>query len=94
MYYTWYKYFSLIVQYIFMTPWHPVNKLEWYSVIILSAHISGIANNAVSFLGVVIILNSKESYNIYLSANASTFWIAVFILGNLFWARDIYKSLK
>ena len=49
-----------------MTPWCPVNKLEWYKVIILSAHVSGIANNAVSFLGVVTSLNNKES-NIYLT---------------------------
>ena len=51
---------------------------------ILSAHISGKANNAVSFSGVVTILNNKESSKIYFSANVSTFQIAVFILGNLF----------
>ena len=42
------------------------------------------ANNAVSFSGVVIILNNKESNGIYLSANASTFQIAVLVLGNSF----------
>ena len=31
-----------------MTPWCPTNKFEWYKVIILSAHISGIGNNVVS----------------------------------------------
>ena len=48
-----------------MTPWCPVNKFEWYKVIILSAHISGIANNAVSLPGIVVNLNSKESNIIY-----------------------------
>ena len=64
------------------------------SVIILSVHISGVTNTAVSFSGVVIILNNNESNNIYLSANISTLQIAVFILGNLFWAKYRYKSLK
>ena len=53
-------------------------------MIILSAHISGIANNAVSFSGVVTILNNKESSKIYLSASVSTFQIPVFVLGNVF----------
>ena len=42
------------------------------------------ANNVVSFSGVVIILNNKESNRIYFSANTSTFQIAVLVLGNLF----------
>ena len=74
-----------------MTPWCPANRLEWEQEIILSAHISGIANNAASFSGVETILNSKEFSNIYFSANASNFWIAVLVLGNLFWA--IYRQI-
>ena len=48
------KNLSPIVKYVFITPWCPVNRLERYSVIILLAHISDIANSAVSFSGVVI----------------------------------------
>ena len=70
-----------------MTPWCPANRLEWYSVIILSMHISGIASNAVSFSGVVTILDNNESNSIYFSAKIPTFWIAVLLLGTLFWAR-------
>ena len=47
-------------------------------------HISGTANNAVSFSGVVTILNNKESSNIYFSANVSALQIAILVLGNLF----------
>ena len=47
-------------------------------------HISGIANNAISFSGVVTIINNKESNKIYLSPNFPTFQIADFILGDLF----------
>ena len=61
-----------------------MNRLEWYSRIILSAHISGMANNAVPFFGVVTNLNNNESSNIYFSASISTLQIAVFVLGNLF----------
>ena len=49
------------------------NRLECNSVIILSAHTSGIANNAVYFSSVVIILNNTESNNINFSASISTF---------------------
>ena len=66
-----------------------MNRLERYSVIILLAHISGIANSAVSFSGVVISLNNKESSSIYFSANILTLQIAVFVLGNLFQARNL-----
>ena len=66
----------------------PTNKLEWYKAIILSAHVSEIANNAVSFLGVVISLNNKESNNIYFLLMFLTFCIANLVLGNLF--CDIY----
>ena len=52
------------------------------------------ANNAISFSGMVTILNNKESSNTYFSANVSTFQIAVFGLGNLFQAKYRYKSLK
>ena len=38
---------SPIVKYGFITPWCLEYKVEWYSVIIILAHISGIANNAV-----------------------------------------------
>ena len=51
---------------------------------ILSAPISGIANNAVSFSGIVISLNSSESNKTYLSASASILCIALFELSNLF----------
>ena len=52
------------------------------------------ANNAVSFYGVLIILNSKESGNKYFSANVSTFQIVNLLLGNLFCARYRLMSLK
>ena len=65
-----------------MTPWCPANKLEWYKVIILLAHISGTARTAVSFSGVI--LNNSESNRMYLSANVSTFLIAALEVGNLF----------
>ena len=70
-----------------MTPWCPANKFEWYKVIILSAHISGIANNVVSLPSIVVNLNSKESNIIYFSASASTLFIAAFLTGNLFCAK-------
>ena len=60
----------------------------------LYAHISGIANSADSFSGVVTNLNNNESSKMYFSANISTLQIAFFVLGNLFWARYRYKSLK
>ena len=47
-------------------------------------HISNIANTAVSFSGVDIILNNNKSNNIYFSTKASTFLIAGLVLGNLF----------
>ena len=72
----------------------PENKLKWYKLIILSTYVSGITSNAVSFSHVVTNLNNNESNNIYLSANVSTFLIAVFVLGNVFCARYKYKSLK
>ena len=58
-----------------MTPWCPLNKLEWYKVIILLAYVSGTARTAVSFSGVI--LNNREFNRMYLSANLSTFLIAV-----------------
>ena len=61
---------------------------------ILSAHISGIANNAVSFSGIVISLNSIEYNKTYLSASVSTLHIALFDFGNLFCANYWYISLK
>ena len=44
----------LIVKYVFMTPWCPANKLEWYKVMILSVHVSGTARTAVSFPGEIL----------------------------------------
>ena len=83
-----------MVRKVLITHWCPANRLEWYSVIILSAQNSGIANNAVSFSGVVTILNSKESSNRYFSANASTFQIGNLVLDNLFCARYRKMSFK
>ena len=76
------KNLSLIVKFVLMTPWYPANKLEWYTVMILSAHISGTARSAVSFSGVI--LNNSESNRIYLSVNISTCLIAALEVGNLF----------
>ena len=73
-------------------PWCPANKLEWYKVIILSAHISSIANTAVSLSVVDVILNNNESNNIYFSAKASILLIAALELGSLFWAKYKYIS--
>ena len=73
-----------------MTHWCPTNKLEWYRVIILSVQISGIANIAVSFSGVGVILNNNESNH---SARVSTFLIAALELGNLFLLPDTDKCL-
>ena len=51
---------------------------------ILSAHISGTANSAVSLSGVVTSLKNKESSKMNLAAKFSTFHITLFFLGNLF----------
>ena len=40
---------SLIVKYVLILPWCPANKLESYSVIILSTHASGTVRTTVSF---------------------------------------------
>ena len=55
----------LIVKYVLIMPCCPMNRLECYKVIILSVHVSGIANTAVSLSGVDIILNNNESNNKY-----------------------------
>ena len=55
------KNLSLIVRYVFITPWCPANKLVWYSAMILSAHISGMANSTLSLSGVVTNLKNNES---------------------------------
>ena len=83
-----------IIRYVFITPWCPTEGLDWWSVIILSMHISGIANNAVSFSGVVVSLNNNESNNIHLFASTSTLHIALLELCNLFCVKYKYKSLK
>ena len=74
----------LIVRYVLITPWCPANRLELYSAIILFAHISGMANTAVSLSGVDTIFNNNESNQMYFSASTSTFLITVLELGNLF----------
>ena len=71
----------LIVKYVFMTPWCPANRLEWYSYD-LSAQVSRTARTAVSFSGVI--LNNRESSRMNLSANISTFLIAALEVSNLF----------
>ena len=76
------KNLSLIVIYVFVTPWCPANRLELYRVMILSVHVSGTARTTVSFSGVI--LNKWESNRMYLAANVSTFLIAVLEVGNLF----------
>ena len=83
-----------MVRYVLITPWCPMNKLEWYKAMILSAHISGMANTATSFSGVTIILNNIKSNNIYFSANASTFLISTLELGKMLWDKYRYISLK
>ena len=60
-------------------------------VIILSVHISGIANIAVSFSGLEVILNRSESNRMCHSAIVSTFVIAALELGIYFVPdTDIY----
>ena len=61
---------------------------------VLSAHISGMANSEVSLSCVVTNLNSRESNRINLSAKFSTLCIAPLLLSNLFCVRYLYKSLK
>ena len=56
-------------------------------------HTSRIANTAASLSGVVTNLNIKESSRTKLSAKVSTFF-ADLLLGNLFYKRNRYKSLK
>ena len=51
--------------------------------IILSTHVSGIANTAISLSGVINILNSSESNSIYFSANALAILIPTLELVNL-----------
>ena len=72
----------------------PANRLAWYNAIILSTHILGIANSAVSLSGVVTNLNNNESNKVKFSANVSTFFMENLLLGNLFWDKNIYRSLK
>ena len=61
---------------------------------ILSAHISGMANTAASLSGVTVILNNNESNRIYSSANTSTFLMPTLELGKMLWDRYRYMSLK
>ena len=68
-----------------MTPWCPSNKVEWYKVIILLAHISETARTDISLCGVI--LHKSESNRQYLPAYISTFLIAALDVGNLFCAK-------
>ena len=52
------------------------------------------AKTAVSFSGVDVTLNNNESHKIYFLDSISTFLIAALELGNLFWAKHKYMSLK
>ena len=52
------------------------------------------ANTAVSFPGFDTILNNSGSINMYFSTSASIFLIADLVLGNLFWPKYKYMSLK
>ena len=76
MYYTWYKNLSTRVKYVLIASSCPANRFEWYNGVILYAHVSGTASNAV-FLHVLFFnLNSDESNKMPLSAKASTFlWL-------------------
>ena len=60
---------------------------------ILSMHISGIANTAASLSGVVTDLNIKESNRTKLSVNVSTFFMDDPLLCNLFRDRGINIGL-
>ena len=73
-----------------MRPWFPANRLEWYRVMVLSAHVSGTARIADSFFGAI--LNNRESNRIYLSANISTFLNATLEVG-IFSETSIDKYL-
>ena len=86
------KNLSLIVKYVFMIPWSPVNKLELYRVMILSTHASGTARSAVSFSKVI--LNNSESSRKYYSASVLILLIANLEEGSLFCDRYKYRSLK
>ena len=86
------KNLSLMVKYVFITPWCRASKLLWYKVIILSVHVSGIARTVVSFSDDI--LNNNESNKTYFSASASNFLIADFKVGSLFCDTYKYKSLK
>ena len=54
------KNMSPVVRYVFITPWYPANRLEWYRLMILSTHISGIAKSTASLSGIVTNLNNKK----------------------------------
>ena len=86
------KNMSLMVKYVLITPECPVNKLEWYSIIILSMHGSGTARTTVSFFRLT--LNTSESNRIYFSTSASTLLIAIMEEGSLFCDKYKYRSLN
>ena len=77
------KNLSLIVKYVFITPWCPANKLECYRVITLSTHDSETARTAASCSG--IILNNSESSRILIASLED---------GSLFCDKYEYRSLK
>ena len=81
------KNLTFIIKYVFITPWCPVNGLEWYKVIILSAHTSSMANTVASLSGFDTILNNNESSNIYIFLLVlQSFWLPFY-----YWA--IYSGL-
>ena len=49
-----------------ITPWCPVNKLEWYKAMILSVHISGMASTAASLSGVTVIFKQQWFLTVYI----------------------------
>ena len=51
-------------------------------------------NTAASLSGFDMILNNHKSSNIYIAVSALIFMITTLLLGNSFWARYKYISLK
>ena len=92
MYQIWYKEFLTDGQVSFYSSLVSCKQILLYRVIILSAHISGIARTAVSFSNDI--LNSNESNKTYLSASVSKFLMADFKDGSLFYDKYKYRSLK
>ena len=79
-----------IIKYVLITPWYPANKFECYKDIILFKHFAEIANNAVSFSGVVINLNNNNLIK-YIFLLIFHLLIVGLVWGNLFCTR--FKNL-